>query len=252
MSLQVHTISSNTSCYHLEKLPQKENRQSVFGGFQQWKDWFSIIWNITINIHIVKKAKTNDKCDGNDSVIIRMFVQLYFTILSLLNSCHQFLYLFILLGLVVVSWKPSLKPKWVKKKSQVKNMYCWCNNNDSYLRTLIKFTHSKTKSLFKLRLYFGTRTREVLTTFSTWCLHPSFYFLPRNLFTIKLIKPGLASKRSLSVDFASWLPPISLKVSSPLRTKWVNNPPAYHSFSSHPSASCVPSAVPQIYPCPSR
>ena len=115
MSLQVHTISSNTSCYHLEKLPQKENRQSVFGGFQQWKDWFSIIWIIAIDIHIVKKAKTNEKCDGNDSVIIRMFVQLYFTILSLLNSCHQFLYLFILLGLVVVSWKPALKPKWVKK-----------------------------------------------------------------------------------------------------------------------------------------
>ena len=28
-------------------------------------------------------------------------------------------------------------------------MYSWCNNNDSYLRTLIKFTHSKTKSLLK-------------------------------------------------------------------------------------------------------
>ena len=119
MSLQVHTISSNTSCCHLEKLPQKEKRQSVFGGFQQWKDWFSIIWIIAIDIHIVKKAKTNDKCDGNDGVVIRMFVQLYFTILSLLNSCHQFLYLFILLGLVVVSWKPSLKPKWVRKKSLI-------------------------------------------------------------------------------------------------------------------------------------
>ena len=42
-----------------------------------------------------------------------------------------------------------------EKISQVKNMYCWCNNNDSYLRTLIKFTYTqqnqkfvKTKTVF--------------------------------------------------------------------------------------------------------
>ena len=129
-------------------------------------------------------------------------------------------------------------------------MYCWCNNNYSYLRTLIKFTHSKTKSLLKPKTVFWDKERGSSENVFYMMPPPFILLLPRNLFTMRLIKPGLASKRSLSVDFASWLPPFSLKVSSPLRTKLVNNPPAYHSFSSPPSASCVPSAVPQI--CPSR
>ena len=45
-----------------------------------------------------------------------------------------------------------------EKISQVKNALL-VHNNDSYLRTLIKFTHSKTKSLSKPKAVFWDKER---------------------------------------------------------------------------------------------
>ena len=45
-----------------------------------------------------------------------------------------------------------------EKISQVKNVLL-VHNNDSYLRTLIKFTHSKTKSLLKPKAVFWDKER---------------------------------------------------------------------------------------------